>query len=172
MDQTPDHVKKWASNMMAMYGRDWKMWPQVGCGAKFVPWSRGPSTILELQCGNSWIAMVAERCPPILLDEIYKVRYEFALSLNAMSPEEIQQVMPICFPMNYLIDGRDGQLPGIARFPVDKWEAEGRPVFDDAAWCALCIHVVETMRSGSMASDSTSNLDKLFHIAKELQSKL
>ena len=100
-----------------------------------------------MQCGNTWKAIAAVRCPSILLDEIFKVRYDFALRLNAMSPEEIQEVMPLCFPMNYLIDGRNGQLPGIANFPVDKWEAQGQPVFDEAAWCALCIHVVETMRS-------------------------
>ena len=171
MDQAPDHVKNWACNMMALYGRDWKVWPKVGCGAKFVPWLRGPSTILEFQCGNTSKAMVAVRCPPILLEEIYKVRSDFALSLNAMSPEEIQQVMPNSFHTNSLIDGKV-QLPGIARFPVDQWEAEGRPIFDEAAWCALCIHVVETMRRRLMASDSTNNLNKLFQIAKELQSKL
>ena len=46
--------------------------------------------------------------------------------------------------MSYLIDGRDAQLPGIAKFPVDQWNAEGHPMFDEAVWCALCIHLVET----------------------------
>ena len=133
-DGAPDHVKMWAANMVEAYGRNWKSWPQIGCGARFIPWARGASIILELKCGDSWMAMAAVRPPPILLDEIFRVRYEFALRLDAMTPSQIQQVMPICFPMSYLIDGRDGKFPGIAKFPVDQWEAEGRPIFDEAAW--------------------------------------
>ena len=114
---------------------------------------------------------MAVRPPPILLDEIYRVRYEFALRLNAMTPSQIQRVMPLCYPMNYLIDGRDGKLPGIAKFPVDQWIAEGRPVFDEPAWCAFCINLVETARKESPRASSTKNLDKLFNIAVDLQSK-
>ena len=171
-DGAPEHVKNWASNMVKAYGRDWKMWPQVGCGARFVPWSRGASIILELKCGDSWRAMMAVRPPPILLDEIFRVRYEFAVRLNAMSPDQIQKVMPICFPMNYVIDGRDGHFPGIAKFPVDQWIKEGRPIFDTASWCALCIHLVKSAGGGAQSSEAPDNLDKLFHIAKVLQSEM
>ena len=115
---------------------------------------------------------MAVRPPRILLDENFRVRYEFALRLNAMSPDQIQKVMPICFPMTYVIDGRDGKFPGIAKFPVDQWIKEGRPIFDEASWCALCIHLVETVGSGAQSSESTKNLDKLFNIAKDLLSKM
>ena len=171
-DEAPEHVKSWASNMVAAYGRDWKTWPQVGCGAKFVPWSRGASIILELKCGDTWRAMMAVRPPPILLDEIFKVRYEFALRLNAMTPGQIQKVMPMCFPMTYPIDGNDGMFPIVAKFPVDQWIEERQPVFDEASWCALCIHLVETARNDSQSSDSTKTLDKIFNIAQDLQSRM
>ena len=175
-DGAPDHVKMWAANMVEAYGRNWKSWPQIGCGARFIPWARGASIILELKCGDTWMAMAAVRPPPILLDEIFRVRYEFALRLDAMTPSQIQQVMPICFPMSYLIDGRDGKFPGIAKFPVDQWVKDGRPIFDEAAWCTLCIHLVEVSRKRDQSSSSTqhftSNLDKLFDIAMDLQSKL
>ena len=132
--------------------------------------------ILELKCGDRWMAMVAVRPPPILLDEIFKVRYEFALNLGALTPQQFQEMMPICFPMTYLIDGRDGRFPGIAKFPVDQWVKDGRPIFDEAAWCSLCIHLVEVSRKRAQSSSSTqhatSNLDKLFDIAMDLPSKM
>eukprot|EP00975_Prorocentrum_lima_P041268 8670072-Prorocentrum_lima.AAC.1 len=50
-------------------------WPKIGCGARFMPWGRGASMVMEMQINvGSWEAFMADRFPEVLDDGIKKVR--------------------------------------------------------------------------------------------------
>ena len=50
------------------------------CGSKFIPWARGASKVMELKVGNAIHAILADRLPVELDDEIKNVQYEWHLA--------------------------------------------------------------------------------------------
>lgn len=61
--------------LRAAYGEDTSRWPSIGCGAKFAPWRRGESIILEWRTGvvagtPTYEAMLADLMPELLDVEV------------------------------------------------------------------------------------------------------
>ena len=52
----------WLQRMTDHYGPDVLKWPQPGCGARFAPWARGPSMVVEMKTeADERVAFLAER---------------------------------------------------------------------------------------------------------------
>ena len=120
--------------MTEKYGKDMSTWPKCGCGAKFVPWACGASKVLEIQVApGEWEAILAERLPEELDDEINNVLHEWHAAGQRVSPEEIKNAIPTTLPKCGLTD-----IPGVAKFDFKKWEEVGRPTLTCAGWIALC----------------------------------
>eukprot|EP00975_Prorocentrum_lima_P019300 4064021-Prorocentrum_lima.AAC.1 len=48
-------------------------WPKIGYGARFMPWGRGASMVMDMQMKEgSWEAFMADRLAEVLDDEIKK----------------------------------------------------------------------------------------------------
>eukprot|EP00975_Prorocentrum_lima_P011876 2526335-Prorocentrum_lima.AAC.1 len=48
-------------SMKEKYSEKVEAWPEIGCGARFVPWARGASMVMEVQMSDgSWEAFMAE----------------------------------------------------------------------------------------------------------------
>eukprot|EP00975_Prorocentrum_lima_P064168 12895936-Prorocentrum_lima.AAC.1 len=61
--------------------------PKVGCGARFIPWGRGASMVMDMQMKDGKCeAFMAERFPENLEDEIKKVHEAFYLSSQKLEP--------------------------------------------------------------------------------------
>ncbi len=121
---------------MRPHGEDPSSWPKLGCGAKFVPWARGASKVLEIrdEFGN-WRAILADRLPEQLDDEIKKVLHAWHEAAGRVTPEDIMMFMPLSYPRCSAY--RTG-VPGVSRFDIEKWQAEGSPTLSFAGWVALC----------------------------------
>lgn len=60
-----------------------------GCLAKFRPWARGESTVLELKVDGKWHAITAGRLPEQLDDEIKKLQYAWRSARLHVTAEDI-----------------------------------------------------------------------------------
>lgn len=71
--------------MANTFGPDASRWPAVGCGAKFAPWRRGESIVLEWRCSDSgageerYEAMLADLMPEMLDQEVGRGQKPFLL---------------------------------------------------------------------------------------------
>ena len=120
--------------------------PQCGCGAKYRPWRHGESHQIVEVCVNgrkphapheeTWLLFVADRLPNELDDEIKKVQSDgdhFIKAWAQLSDEEILSSIRKVYPREEMqIDPL--RLPGVARFPFDQWERDGKPCLDTAGW--------------------------------------
>ena len=82
-----------------------------------------------------WFAILAERCPPQLDDEIKKVHYEWHKACGRTTAEDIRKAIPNVLPKTNL--SRKSKIPGIAFFDFAKWEEEGMPTLLTSGWIAL-----------------------------------
>eukprot|EP00975_Prorocentrum_lima_P049323 10319612-Prorocentrum_lima.AAC.1 len=81
--------------MKEQYSANVERWPEVGCGARFVPWARGASMVVEMQMiDRTWAAFMADRFPDVLEKEIQKVREAFYLTVQKLEPEELRETLP------------------------------------------------------------------------------
>ena len=63
-----EHCAQWIRNLDKTFPTGW---PEIGCGAKFAPWKRGPSMLAEILLeSGEWKAFLCERPPTALLDAI------------------------------------------------------------------------------------------------------
>ena len=69
-EEAHDHpgsaADKWFQTMLAAYGEIEKF-PHIGCGARYVPWAKGPSMVCEIQLrqfSGEWEAFLADHTPP------------------------------------------------------------------------------------------------------------
>ena len=106
------------------------------CGSKFIPWARGASKVVELRVGNAIHAILAERLPEELDDEIKKVQYEWHRACGRTTAEQIAEAIPCCLPKSNLCT--HSRVPGIARFNFKQWKTDGCPTLLKAGWIALC----------------------------------
>ena len=128
-----------AATMVEKYGEDMDKWPQPGCGAKFSPWAKGPSKIIELQMPDgNWQAIRAMRLPQKLDDEIKKVLLEFHEASGQVTAEEILENVPMVFPKTHKTD-----VPGVSRFDVEDWIKKDSPTLTESGWVALCELIAE-----------------------------
>ena len=142
--------------------------PQCGCGAKYVPWARGESQVVEVCVSGRnprnpkaerWIMFMADRLPQELDDEIKKVQStgdHFIKAWQELSDEDILESIRKVYPREQMqID--PVRLPGVARFPVDEWKRDGQPCLDKAGWGALCMKI---------ATNDLKNLQGIFDLGK------
>ena len=152
-------LRKWVDDMTATYGEVEK-WPQLGCESNFVPFKKGGSMVVEIKQENGeWTSFVAERLPEELDDEIKRVHAHFYMAQQDLTPEELKEILPISFPMTHNIKG----FPGVARYPVDEWEAAGAPYFSVKSWCKMAMRI---------ASNDLTNLGKVFETAQKISGGL
>ena len=107
-----------------------------------------------LLADNTWTAFVSARLPQELDDAIKGKRAEFYMGARDLSPDELLESVPMAFPMTHLVDG----FPGVARYPVDEWEAAGAPIMTVKSWVKLCMRV---------AMNDLSNLQHILDIAQK-----
>ena len=115
---------------------------------------------LRLQDG-SWTAFAAEQIPRMLHDALMQKRVEFHLAMKSIPPDDLYSVLPMCCPMTPQIDPH--VMPGIARYPIDEWEAKGEPCFSTKSWVKFCIKVAET---------DMANLSGIFELSMKTQAKM
>ena len=106
----------------------------------------------------TWTAYVSERLPHALDMEIRKYRAEFYMEAAKLTPEQLQEVLPAGFSMTSLFE----EFPGIARYPIDKWEEAGEPLITVKNWCNLCMRV---------ASGNLIALGSIFETASKIIEK-
>ena len=106
------------------------------CRAKFAPWKRGASKVVELNVGGDTMAFLAERMPEQLDDEIKKLLHDWHIAQGRVTPEDIMNCIPEALPSVNLI--KESKIPGVARFDFKTWKATGCPTLLRAGWIALC----------------------------------
>ena len=82
---------------------------------------------------------VAERMPQQLDDEIKKVKMEFHRAAGKMTPKEVQDLIPITFPVTHTMQ----EFPFISEYPIDKWEKAGKPCFSKRSWYKLVMLICQ-----------------------------
>ena len=105
------------------------------CGAWFIPWARGASQIVEIKVADVWFAILAERCPPELDNEIKKVKYEWHVACGRTTAEDIKKAIPTALPKANL--SKKSRIPGVAFFDFEQWEKEQCPTLLRSGWIAL-----------------------------------
>ena len=114
--------------------------------------------VSEIMVGNNvWESFLCTRPPPQLMDSIMKRRLDFYTALQKLSPKVILDYVPMTYPMTHVALK---EMPGVAKFPIDQWERDGRPHFNDASWIALALK--------ACAEDMT-NLEDVFKVCNRLK---
>ena len=133
----PETYKACQQNMPGVPEEHWQSHCGVPfCGAKFAPWKGGASNVVELNVGGEIHAMLAERLPEQLDDEIKKLLHEWHVAEGRVTPEDIMACIPEVLPKENLIKG--SKIPGVARFDFETWKRTGCPTLLRAGWIALC----------------------------------
>ena len=107
---------------------------------------------------GTWMSFMTERIPEVIDDEIKKHHASFLLAAELLSPADLFEVLPMCFPMTHPVP----VFPFIAKYPVDHWESEGAPYFDEDSWIKF---------SKVVASRDLENLGSLFKLCEEAEAK-
>ena len=151
---------KWFQELSREFGDDFNKWPSIGCTQGFRPFANGASLVVELKIGKEWKAFVSERLPTALDDEIKGRNYiAFQKACGAMTPQQIYDALPLCFPMTHQLVVNGEPFRGVARYPLLEWEAMGEPVMTHQSWAKFCMKV---------ALNDLTNLDKLFQVAQKI----
>ena len=133
-------LQEWVATLKDRHGDDVSTWPQIGCKSIFKPWARGASMVVEMLAENGkWLSFMADRLPEQLDDAIKGKQAAFHMATRLLSPQELQDVIPMGFPMTHEVEG----LPCIARYPIDMWELNGAPIMTTKGWAKLCMKIAE-----------------------------
>ena len=102
---TPDDpvlMMHW-NNMVQRYGNDITLWPNVGCGCKYIPSALGPGLVCEVDGPEGeTIAFLAEQIPEAIDDQIKAHQTHWDDATRRLTLEQLESVMPITFPQNQL----------------------------------------------------------------------
>jgi len=151
---------QWYEELSKEYGNDFNLWPRIGCQQGFRPYRNGPSMVMELKIGGEYKAFMSERLPEALDDAIKKKNYNaFNRACQSMSPQEIYDSLPMCFPMTHVIKVNGKPFRGVARYPLAEWERSGMPVMTKVCWAKFCMKIAE--------KDFT-NLEHVFRVAEKI----
>ena len=140
--KNPDckELQEWIEALQEKWGEDVSKWPAIGCGAIFKPWARGASMVVEMMTHDGkWISFMADRLPEQLDDAIKGHHAAFHMATLKMTPEELQEAIPMGFPMTHVVDG----VPCVARYPIDMWELNGMPIMTTKGWAKLCMLIAQ-----------------------------
>jgi len=151
---------KWFEELSREYGDDFNTWPRIGCQQGFRPFKNGPSMVMEMKIDGEYKAFMSERLPEALDDAIKKQNYHaFNNACKALTPQEIYDSLPMCFPMTHVIEVNGKPFRGVARYPLAEWERKGMPVMTKVCWAKFCMKVAE--------KDFT-NLEHVFRAAEKI----
>ena len=149
---------QWYNELAREYGKDFNDWPRIGCHQGFRAFRNGPSMVVEMKIDGEFQAFMSERLPEALDDAIKKRNYEcFTKACDALSPQEIYDALPMCFPMTHTITVGGKPFRGVARYPLAAWEAQGAPVMTRASWAKFCMKIAEK---------DLTNLEHVFKVAE------
>jgi len=152
---------KWYAELSREYGADYNQWPIIGCQQGFRAYKNGPSMVMELKIDGEYKAFVSERMPEALDDAIKGRNYDkFRKVCDNLTPKELYDSLPMCFPMTHTISINGRPFRGVARYPLLAWEEAGRPVMTKKYWAKFCMKV---------AAKDLTNLEHLFRVAEALQ---
>ena len=99
--------------------------------------------------------------PQVLDDEIKQVHAEFFKASTCLKADDLQDIIPITFPMTHIMAGAD--FVGIAKYPIDDWIASGEPRITSAGWAKLCLKI---------ATKDTVNLNGILTLSEKILSKM
>ena len=83
------------------------------------------------QSDGDVLVLVAERPPEILDDDVKKIHFQECLA--SMTADETYERIPCTLPKR-----NHTGVPGVSRFPIEEWKAQGSPTLTQAGWVALC----------------------------------
>ena len=129
------------------------------CGARFRAWARGPSKVVEIQADNGdWYALLADRPPQELDDEIKRVHHQWHLACSRLTAQDIMKAIPMAYP-------KTGQtiVPGVSKFDFAEWREHGSPTLTHSGWIALC-HLI--------ASKEPLNFERIISVCAQLRANL
>ena len=151
---------KWYAELATQYGPDYNMWPRVGCQQGFRAYKNGASMVMDLKIDGEFKAFVSERLPEALDDAIKGRNYDKFLEVcDNLTPRELYDSLPMCFPMTHTIEVNGRPFRGVARYPLTAWEAQGAPVMTRKHWAKFCMKV---------AAKDLTNLEHLFKVAEAI----
>ena len=141
-EKQPDMYKKIQEAMGDIPEDEWKLHTPC-CGSWFAPWKHGASKVLEMKVADVQHAIRAERLPDELDDEIKKVQMAWHEACGRTTAQQIRAAIPMCLPKANLCTPAESKVPGIARFDIKQWKAEGSPTLLAGGWAALCKVIAE-----------------------------
>ena len=133
-DCHPEMYENMKEGMKGIPDHEWNAYTGC-CGAKFIPWAWGASKVVELTICGETHAILAERLPDQLDDEIKRMQYAFHKACGRVTAEQIMAAVPLVLPKVNLCKGCP--IPGIARFDFVQWKKEREPTILHAGWIAL-----------------------------------
>ena len=118
---------------------------------------KGLSMVVELKMSDkSWSAFMSDRLPSELDDAIKGKHAEFYMVARSLRPDQLLEAIPMGFPMTHLLSG----FPGVAKYPVDRWEQESEPYMSVKSWAKLCMNI---------AQNEETNLGRIMEVAKKYE---
>ena len=151
---------QWYKELAEEYGDDFNVWPRIGCQQGFRAFRNGPSMVVEMKIDGEFKAFMSERLPEALDDAIKKKNYDcFKGACAALTPQEIYNSLPMCFPMTHTIEVKGKPFRGVARYPLTAWEAQGAPVMTRGHWAKFCMKIAEK---------DITNLEHVFKVAEAM----
>ena len=118
-------------------------WPKFGCGARFIPFARGASKLVQMELPDgSDIFFLAER-PPALIDDTIKMHQaSWNKALNDLTPAALQKLLPKCYPDKRFAPPNYEGLLGVGYFDIDEhMKGEGKLVLTMEGWGILLMNV-------------------------------
>ena len=136
-------------------------WPVVGCTRIYQPFAYGHGMVVEYCDAGQWKCFRADLIPEILDDAIKGKQAEFNLAFQAMSPEQIWDLIPRVYPKaNPVPLAGFAVFPGLGRFDLERWAAEDSPVLTSVGWLKVAVLVSE------------NNMADLSHVFETAQTEL
>ena len=136
-EKQPAQYKKIQEAMGDIPDSEWKHYTPC-CGSRWVPDVHGANAVIEMKVGDVYHAIRAERLPDELVDEIKKVPFRWHEACGRTTPEQIKKAISMWLPKENLYSPTKGKVPGIGRFNIKQWKAEGCPTLRAGGWAALC----------------------------------
>ena len=163
----------WYQDMINTYGA-LEYFPHIGCGARYVPYKKGPSKVCEILMGCGWEAFLADHTPEALDDQLKKVSYDaLSRAFGKISPECLLKAIPMTMPMTHIATVNGKKMEGVAKYPMDAWVAAGDPCFTTEKWAMMCMMIAEI---GKEMTDVTVQdiqvFERLFTVSTSMQRTL
>ena len=171
VDKPNSAAAQWWNEMCGVYGPDPKKFPHFGCGAHYRPWARGPSMVCEIKMnGKYWEAFLADHLPQALDDQMKKVNYDLlSRTFKKLTPQAVFQAIPVTMPMTHLATADGRQMAGVAKYPIDAWEAEKNPCFTSEKWAMICMMMAEKgLGQGGITSEEYNAFQDLFNVSSHM----